>query len=115
MIDLCPDHLEVVRAILADHVPRVEVRAFGSRVRDTAKATSDLDLALFTEEKIQRSRLNRLVEAFEESDLPFRVDVLDWQRISREFRRIIDHQYHVIQEAAPAHSPTQGEADTTST
>ncbi len=42
--------------------------------------------------------LARLKEAFEDSDLPILVDVLDWQEISQSFREIIAKDYAVLQE-----------------
>jgi restriction endonuclease S subunit/predicted nucleotidyltransferase len=97
MIDLSPDQLGAVRGLLARHVPGCEVRAFGSRVKWTAKSYSDLDLAVVGAAKLEPGRLAELREAFAESDLPFRVDVLDWHAISENFRRIIAEQYEVIQ------------------
>ncbi|MEQ1525285.1 MAG: nucleotidyltransferase domain-containing protein [Gallionella sp.] len=47
-IDLSPRDWGIVRDILAHHVPQYEVRAFGSRAKRTAKAYSDLDLAIIT-------------------------------------------------------------------
>ena len=41
----------------------------------------------------------RLKAAFEESDLPFRVDLLDWHAIPEHFRATITRRYEVIQEA----------------
>ncbi|MDO8686348.1 MAG: hypothetical protein Q7J78_06740 [Clostridiales bacterium] len=35
-------------------------------------------------------------EAFEESDLPFRVDVLERNAISPEFQKVIEQGYEVI-------------------
>ena len=99
MIDLAPEYLEKVRAILRQHVPQCEVRAFGSRVSWTAKDYSDLDLAVVCSGKLNDDTLNRLKEAFEESDLPFRVDVLDWHATSPEFQKVIEKQYEVIQGA----------------
>jgi len=97
MIDLAPDQLETVRRILAAHAPQAEVRAFGSRVTRTAKNYSDLDLAIVGERRLTLGEMSRLREAFEESDLPFRVDVLDWHALSPEFRRVIEQGYDVIQ------------------
>ena len=37
--------------------------------------------------------LARLKKAFENSDLPIQVDVLDWQEISQSFREIIFSQF----------------------
>lgn len=97
MIDLGPDHLKTVRRILAEHVPDCEVRAFGSRVTWTAKEYSDLDLAVIGERRLDMDTLRPLREAFEESDLPFRVDVLDWRAISESFQKVIEPKYEVIQ------------------
>ncbi|MCY3708400.1 MAG: nucleotidyltransferase domain-containing protein [Caldilineaceae bacterium] len=97
MIDLSPNHLKTVRQILAEHVPACEVRAFGSRVTQSAKAYSDLDLAVVGDAALDRNTLARLKEAFEESDLPIQVDVLDWQEISQSFREIIARDYAVLQ------------------
>jgi predicted nucleotidyltransferase len=99
MINLNPHHLETVRRILVEHVPQCEVRAFGSRVNSTTKDYSDLDLAVVTPGKLSDDTLRLLKEAFEESDLPFRVDVLDWHATSSQFQKVIERQYEVIQEA----------------
>lgn len=90
MIDVAPRHLRTVRHILARIVPGCEARVFGSRVSGTAKASSDLDLAVVCEGRMDFDTLRLLREAFEESDLPFRVDVLDWHAISDSFRRVIE-------------------------
>jgi predicted nucleotidyltransferase len=66
-------------------------------VGGTAKPTSDLDLAIVGESKLDRRTKMLLREAFEESDLPFRVDVLDYKSISAEFRAIVDGRYEVVQ------------------
>ena len=97
MIDLSPHHLATVKAILADHVPTCEVRAFGSRVTRTAREYSDLDLAVVGNSPLDPAISADLKEAFEESDLPIRVDVLDWHRVSKEFRKVIAAQMVVLQ------------------
>lgn len=112
MIDLRPDHLEIVRDLLRQHVPGCEVRAFGSRFKWTAKQASDLDLAVVGTKRLPSKKIMRLKEAFEESILPMRVDVLDWHAITPEFQRVIDAGFEVIQEGgevsplAPASSPS---------
>jgi type I restriction enzyme S subunit len=99
MIDLAPHHLEKVRTILGKHVPQCEVRAFGSRANGTAKDYSDLDLAVVGSAQLDHDTLRHLKEAFEESDLPFRVDVLDWHATSPEFQKVIEKQYAIVQES----------------
>ena len=89
MLDVAPAHLALVRDILATHVPDATVRVFGSRTDGTARPHSDLDLAIDAGRPLDLGTLAHLEEAFQESDLPFRVDVVDWQRVSGPFRERI--------------------------
>lgn len=95
-IDITPHDLETVKRLVASYFPDVEARVFGSRYRWTAKDYSDLDIALVGSEKLDWYKVNQLREALAESDLPFRVDVLDWHAISPEFQRVIAAGYAVI-------------------
>ena len=96
-LDLRGEHLRIVMSILSDVIPGVEVRAFGSRVLGTAKRSSDLVVAGAS--RLDWKTMARLKAAFEESDLPFRVDLLDWHAIPEHFRATIARRYEVIQEA----------------
>ncbi len=99
MIDLEPAVLQQLREILRQRVPGCEVRLFGSRVRGTARRFSDIDLALVGRAQIPVAELTQLRDAFAESDLPYRVDVVDWRAISPEFRRAVEEQgFEVIQQ-----------------
>lgn len=97
MIDVTQAHLETVKRILSEHVPDCEIRAFGSRVTGRVKDYSDLDLAIVCRKALDADSLRHLKEAFEESKLPFRVDVLDWDRIPASFRNVIEREYETIQ------------------
>ncbi len=97
MIDVSPHNLKIIHEILDRHVPDCEIRAFGSRLTWTAKNYSDLDLAIVCKKKLADKILYALKEDFEESDLPFRVDVLDWNSISQEFQTVISRDYEVLQ------------------
>ena len=88
-LDLRPDHWAIVRDALRRHVPDREVLAFGSRATWTAKDYSDLDLAIMGEEPLSLRASSALDEALVESDLPFRVDIVDWASTDESFRRII--------------------------
>jgi type I restriction enzyme S subunit len=97
-IDIRPDHWEIVRSILRQHVPDREVRAFGSRVTWTAKEYSDLDLCVMGDAPLNLATTAALDEAFTESDLPFKVDVIDWAVTNERFRQIIEREHVVVQE-----------------
>jgi predicted nucleotidyltransferase len=88
-LDIEPRHWAIVRSILKQHLPGREVWAFGSRVKGTAKPYSDLDLAVLGNEPMGLALQAQLAEAFDESDLPWRVDVLDWATTSESFRALI--------------------------
>ena len=99
-IDLQPEHWEIVRRILDGLLPQHEVWAFGSRARRTAKPHSDLDLAVITAEALTLDQTAELAEAFAESDLPFKVDIVDWSRIDERFRKVIEADRVIMQPAA---------------
>lgn len=96
-LDLNPRDWEIVRDILARHVPQYEVWAFGSRTKGTAKEYSDLDLAIITDQPMSLSLNAVISDDFAESDLPIKVDVVDWATTSEAFRRIIEKQKIVVQ------------------
>lgn len=77
-VQMEPRHWRMVQDILRRLVPEATVWAFGSRATGTAKPHSDLDLAIVAPRPLGLAREAALREAFEESDLPFRVDVVDW-------------------------------------
>ena len=94
--------LDTVKAILHAQVPGREVWAFGSRARRCAKPYSDLDLAIMGEEAISLDTLAALNEAFAESDLPWKVDVVDWARLGDAFRLTVERGRVVLQRVEDA-------------
>ncbi len=93
MIDITHEHLTIVQQILQQYVPGVPVWIFGSRIKGTAKSYSDLDLVIIDRQKMPLGIFYKIKDAFEESTLPYRVDVLDWHRISPDFRKVIQQDY----------------------
>ncbi|MBI4656841.1 MAG: nucleotidyltransferase domain-containing protein [Elusimicrobia bacterium] len=96
MINAPKQYLLTIKRILQKHLSDAQIRAFGSRVVGKSKIYSDLDLVIVAKTKVNSKVLMKLKEEFEESDVPFRVDIIDWHRISEEFKRIINRQYEVL-------------------
>src|SRR2546423_534474 len=92
VIHLQPEERRIVEEILRRHVPGLEVWIFGSRAGGTIKPWSDLDLAILSDQPLSLSVMADLREDFSESDLPWKVDVLDWATTSESFRAIIERQ-----------------------
>ena len=92
-IDISPEQLAIVQRILKDHLPLGTLAwAFGSRVTWTAKPFSDLDIALEGAAPLAPDVLIDLEEAFDSSNLPWKVDVIDLNAVSPEFRTIVERQ-----------------------
>jgi predicted nucleotidyltransferase len=89
VLDLQPRHLHIVVGILAACLPGREVRAFGSRTNGTAGRFSDLDLLVLSDEPLDFAVLGRVRDAFSESDLPFRVDIVDSASMRGDWRETI--------------------------
>ena len=81
-----------VRGILRSRLPDgARVWMFGSRAKGTAGRGSDLDLAVDCDgRRMTFAEAGNLDLEFEESDLPWRVDVADWNAISPSFRARVE-------------------------
>ncbi len=100
-IDIAPEYWQIVHDILQKHVAQYSVWAFGSRATGKAKNFSDLDLAIITNKPMSIELSASLANDFSESDLPFKVDVVDWATTSEAFRKIIERDKVVLQQGAP--------------
>lgn len=80
MLELTPAQKTIVCTIVDAYLPHHCVRVFGSRAGSgqtgLAKPFSDLDLLILGAAMGDQLRGN-LEEAFDESDLPFRVDIAE--------------------------------------
>ena len=95
-IDVSPAQRKIILDLLKRYIPNTEVWAYGSRVKWTAKPYSDLDMVAFAT-KEQDIAVFELKEAFEESDLPFRVDFFVWDEIPKRFYENIRSEHFIFQ------------------
>jgi type I restriction enzyme S subunit len=89
-IDIDAIHRRIVRDILRANLPAgSKTWVFGSRATGRARRYSDLDLAIDAGRRLSLDETATLAEAFSASDLPYRVDVVDWHVVDKTFRAII--------------------------
>lgn len=89
-LDLRPQDLQILNRILEMHLPKeMHVSIFGSRANNTARRGSDLDLLIHAHRKLTQDELFVLKDAFDESDLPFRVDIIEELTVSDTFRALV--------------------------
>lgn len=92
---LTTDERQAVLAILRRHLPNTTAWVYGSRVEGTARPSSDLDLVVFATPDEMR-QVGDLRDAFDESNLPFRVDLFVWDAVPRSFRENIRRRHVVL-------------------
>ena len=100
-IDITTADLKTVLALLQRHLPGTAAWVYGSRVKWTSRRQSDLDLVVFAT-PAQRGQVGDLREAFEESNLPFRVDLFVWDDVPESFRSQIQNQHVALVNAQRA-------------
>ena len=97
-------HRETIEALLREHLPDVEVWAYGSRVTGRSHEGSDLDLVLRSPrlDEIPADRFADFVEALRGSSVPFLVEVHDWARLPERFQREIERTHVVLRSGSAA-------------
>jgi predicted nucleotidyltransferase len=110
-IDISPEDWAIVEDILRRHIPDRDVLAFGSRATHKAGRYSDLDIAIVGENPLPVETRWSLTDELVESDLPFKVDILEWATTSETFRKIVQQQAVPIQRAAPKRGPADNRGE----
>lgn len=95
-IDIAAKYLKIIQVLLRQYLPHTVVWAFGSRVKFTAKPNSDLDLVAFIADE-QAMKFSLLKDALQESDIPFRIDLHNWNELPPSFHKNIKSNYVVMQ------------------
>lgn len=88
MIDLNEKYIIFIKNVFDKYLNIYDLYLFGSRALGNAKKYSDIDLAVdsrfFTDEiKV------KIASEFENSDLPYEVDIVDINSITSEFYNLI--------------------------
>jgi type I restriction enzyme S subunit len=96
-IGITPNQKKIILQLLDHYIPNTKVWIYGSRVKGTARKNSDLDMVAFSNKK-QNLQIDHLREAFDESDLPFRVDLFNWDDVPEQFHQNIEDDYVVLQD-----------------
>jgi predicted nucleotidyltransferase len=86
-------YLNTILKILKENLdnPNSRVYVFGSRAKGTKKKYADLDLAIdYNKQRLPFKTLAKLSYAFKDSFLPYKVDIVDLNDISKEFKSSIE-------------------------
>lgn len=75
--------------IIQNRLPTCAILLYGSRARNDAREGSDIDLAVDCGKKIDRLIIADILEDIENSTIPYKVDLVDLQAISGDFKKEI--------------------------
>ena len=98
-LDIGEAELRIVQKILRRYVPHAEVLVFGSRATGKAKKFSDLDLCIKAAKPLGLDLTSAMADDFAQSDLPWKVDIVDWATTREVFRRIIEQDGVLLRNA----------------
>ena len=87
-----PEQQKYIVQAIRRELPKTIIIAYGSRIKGDAHTYSDLDLALNDGKPISLSILSHIEEIFAESDIPFKVDLIDFHMVDSTFQSIIESQ-----------------------
>jgi len=94
-MQLSKKELEEIKVILKKYLPNKKVLAFGSRIKNTADKFSDLDCVVFGASVF---KFEQTTEVFENSNLPFRIQLLMWEKLPKDFQEEIKKKFVILQE-----------------
>ena len=100
MFGLEDRHLDFVLSVLKRNISDVDAKfyIFGSRVKGTNKKYSDIDIAVdLNGKKLDISILGKIFLEFQDSTLPYEVDVVDLNSIDEKFRNLIKKDLVLLQ------------------
>ncbi len=92
MLNVKDEYLKELKDIFTKYCPKAEIWAYGSRVKNDCHSGSDLDLVVksFNEDN---KHLGELKDLLNDSDIPFLIDIQDFEKLPKSFQDEIKKEY----------------------
>jgi hypothetical protein len=100
-IHVSEEERRIVCRVLREALHGEAVFVFGSRARGDHRRASDLDIAVLASHPLSITTQSQLEFGFSESDLPFKVDVVDLRTVDPSFREIIESEAIPLEYTSP--------------
>ncbi len=90
-----PEYLKMLIDIFDKYCPNAEIWAYGSRIKGEAHSGSDLDLVVksFNSDNIYLFELKELIN---DSNIPFLVDIHEFDELPKSFQDEIKKDYVIL-------------------
>ena len=95
MLNVKKQYLEELKSILNEYCPNAEVWAYGSRLTENCHSGSDLDLVVKSFNDKTKS-LYELKALLSDSNIPFIIDIHEFDKLPDYFQTEIKKNYVVI-------------------
>ena len=92
MINLKEEYLEELIKIFNMYCPKAEIWAYGSRIKNDSHSGSDLDLVVRSFNQ-KNKYIYELKELINNSNIPFIVEIQDFDRLPNSFQNEIKKEY----------------------
>ncbi len=83
----CQKEIKRILSCFLD-LEQYQVFVFGSRADGQAGEMSDWDIGIWGKEPLPSGTKGMIEEALDESDIPFKIDIIDFHLVSPDFREI---------------------------
>ena len=92
MLNVKDEYLKELKDIFTKYCPKAEIWAYGSRVKNDCHSGSDLDLVVksFNEDN---KFVYELKDLLNNSDIPFLIDIQDFEKLPKSFQDEIKKEY----------------------
>ena len=92
MLNVKDEYLKELKDIFTKYCPKAEIWAYGSRVKNDCHSGSDLDLVIksFNEDN---KFVYELKDLLNDSDIPFLIDIQDFEKLPKSFQDEIKKEY----------------------
>ncbi len=92
MIDIKRKYLDKLTDIFNTYCPKAEIWAYGSRIKNESHSGSDLDLTVKDFNEAGKS-IVELREILNDSDIPFLIEIQEFDRLPEAFQNEILKKY----------------------
>jgi len=79
--------IKLIKSTLEHQLPTgYKAFIFGSRAQGTSRQYSDIDLGILGKTKLPTSKIAHIKNDLEDSNLPYRVDLIDFTTVTNKFK-----------------------------
>lgn len=82
-MNLEPEFIFLIKSCVKKNFPQAKIFIFGSRAKENNRKFSDIDIAI-KDSKINSQKLAKTRFELEESNLPYKVDLVDYDELDKK-------------------------------